>query len=64
MNTTTDNATYVNEDSGEVTCAKHGGHTLRSSIAHAKAGQVVFRGINGERFILLPDNEFDCEYCL
>jgi len=63
-NTITTQATvYVNEDSGEVTCERHGGRTLASSITYAVAGQQVFAGINGERFIAMSGDEFPCEYC-
>lgn len=63
MSTHTDETIYVNEDSGEVTCADHGGRTLASAITHARAGQQVFAGINGERFIAMRTTEFGCEYC-
>lgn len=46
---------YVNEQSGEIYCYKHGGATLRASIDSAPAGTVDFVGYQHETYWLAND---------
>jgi hypothetical protein len=62
---TTHEALYLGMASGEITCTKHAGHTLRSSIENAKTNQTKYKGLNGEFYVLTTEKEIgmNCEYC-